>query len=74
VEAHVLLSIDDGAFNVLVTTGDTHLSSEDLAHCVIDYFIKQYKKKMGTDVSSNMRAMGKPEREAGDCLRRQSEP
>ena len=73
-EAHVLLSIDDGAFKVLVTTGDTHLSGEDLAHCVIDYFIKRYKKKMCTDVSSNMRTMGKPKHEAGDCLRRQSEP
>jgi len=54
-----LLSIDDGVFEVLATAGDTHLGGEDFDNRVIDYLVKQYKKKTGTDVSSNMRTMGK---------------
>ena len=43
----LLLSIlDNGVFKVLATTGDTHLSGEDFnTNHVIDYLIKQYKKK-----------------------------
>jgi heat shock protein 5 len=44
---------------VLATAGDTHLGGEDFDNCVIDYLVKQYKKKTGTDVTSNLRAMGK---------------
>ncbi|KAH0834791.1 Hsp70 protein-domain-containing protein [Lanmaoa asiatica] len=54
-----LLSIDDGVFEVLATAGDTHLSGEDFDNRVIDYFVKLHKKKTGTDVTSNLRAMGK---------------
>ncbi|KAG2361367.1 heat shock protein 70 [Suillus spraguei] len=54
-----LLSIDDGVFEVLATAGDTHLGGEDFDNRVIDYLVKQYKKKTGTDVTSNLRAMGK---------------
>ena len=53
-----LLLIDDGVFEVLATSGDTHLGGEDFDNRVIDYLVKQYKKKTGTDVSS-MHAMGK---------------
>jgi len=45
-----LLSIDDGVFEVLATAGDTHLGGEDFDNRVIDYLVKQYKKKTGTDV------------------------
>ena len=54
-----LLSIEDGVFEVLATAGDTHLGGEDFDNRIIDYFIKQYKRKTGTDVSTNMRALGK---------------
>ena len=54
-----LLSIDDGVFEVLATAGDTHLGGEDFDNRVIDYLIKEYKKKTGMDASSNMHAMGK---------------
>jgi len=54
-----LLSIDDGVFKVLATAGDTRLGGEDFYNRVIDYFVKQYKKKTGTDASTNLRAMGK---------------
>ncbi|KAK0485608.1 heat shock protein 70 family [Armillaria luteobubalina] len=58
-----LLSIDDGVFEVLASTGDTHLGGEDFDNRVIEYLVKQYKKKTGTDVTSNLRAMGKLKRE-----------
>lgn len=64
-----LLSIDDGVFEVLATAGDTHLGGEDFDNRVIDYFVKLYKKKTGTDVTSNLRAMGKLKREVEKAKR-----
>ncbi|KAG7090915.1 hypothetical protein E1B28_009990 [Marasmius oreades] len=58
-----LLSIDDGVFEVLATAGDTHLGGEDFDNRVVDYFVKSYKRKTGTDVSKNHRAMGKLKKE-----------
>ncbi|KDQ11282.1 hypothetical protein BOTBODRAFT_35580 [Botryobasidium botryosum FD-172 SS1] len=64
-----LLSIDDGVFEVLATAGDTHLGGEDFDNRVIDYFVKQYKKKTGTDVTGNLRALGKLKREVEKAKR-----
>ncbi|CED85068.1 heat shock protein 70 [Phaffia rhodozyma] len=64
-----LLSIDDGVFEVLATAGDTHLGGEDFDNRVIDYFTKEYKKKTGTDVTTNLRAMGKLKREVEKAKR-----
>ena len=56
-------SVDGGVFEVLATAGDTHLGGEDFDNRIIDYLIKLYKKNTGTDVSKNIRAMGKLKRE-----------
>ena len=64
-----LLSIDEGVFEVLATAGDTHLGGEDFDNRVIDYLVKLYKKKTGTDVSKNLRAMGKLKREVEKAKR-----
>ena len=64
-----LLSIDDGVFEVLATAGDTHLGGEDFDNRVIEYLVKQYKKKTGTDVTSNLRALGKLKREVEKAKR-----
>ncbi|KZS89539.1 heat shock protein 70 [Sistotremastrum niveocremeum HHB9708] len=64
-----LLSIDDGVFEVLATAGDTHLGGEDFDNRVIDYFVKLYKKKTGTDVTGNLRALGKLKREVEKAKR-----
>jgi len=53
-----LLSIDNGRFKVLATAGDTHLGGEDFNQRVMDYVIELYKKT-GTDVTKNLRALGK---------------
>ena len=64
-----LLSIEDGVFEVLATAGDTHLGGEDFDNRVIDHFVKLYKKNTGTDVTSNLRAMGKLKREVEKAKR-----
>ncbi|KAI0088585.1 Hsp70 protein-domain-containing protein [Irpex rosettiformis] len=64
-----LLSIDDGVFEVLAAAGDTHLGGEDFDNRVMEYFINQYKKKTGTDVSKNLRALGKLKREVEKAKR-----
>ncbi|KAH7903109.1 78 kDa glucose-regulated protein precursor [Hygrophoropsis aurantiaca] len=64
-----LLSIDGGVFEVLATAGDTHLGGEDFDNRVIDYLVKSYKKKTGTDVTPNLRAMGKLKREVEKAKR-----
>ncbi len=56
-------------FEVLATAGDTHLGGEDFDNRVIEYFTKQYKTKTGTDVSKNLRAMGKLKREVEKAKR-----
>jgi len=64
-----LLSIDDGVFEVLATAGDTHLGGEDFDNRVMDHFIKLYKQKTGTDISGNLRALGKLKREVEKAKR-----
>ncbi|CAE6464300.1 unnamed protein product [Rhizoctonia solani] len=54
-----LLSIDDGVFEVLATTSDTHLGGGDFDNSIIEHFICEYKKKTGTDVTKNQRALSK---------------
>ncbi|KAG5645645.1 hypothetical protein DXG03_005636 [Asterophora parasitica] len=64
-----LLSIDDGVFEVLATAGDTHLGGEDFDNRIIEYMLKQYKKKTGTDVGKNLRALSKLKREVEKAKR-----
>ncbi|TFK94634.1 heat shock protein 70 [Polyporus arcularius HHB13444] len=64
-----LLSIEDGVFEVLATAGDTHLGGEDFDNRVIEYLVERYKTRTGTDVSSNLRAMGKLKREVEEAKR-----
>ncbi|KAL9676907.1 hypothetical protein QQ045_005129 [Rhodiola kirilowii] len=58
-----ILTIDNGVFEVLATSGDTHLGGEDFDHRVMDYFIKLIKKKHGKDISKDNKALGKLRRE-----------
>lgn len=58
-----ILTIDNGVFEVLSTSGDTHLGGEDFDQRVMDYFIKLIKKKHNKDISKDNRALGKLRRE-----------
>jgi heat shock protein 5 len=64
-----LLSIDRGVFEVLSTAGDTHLGGEDFDQRVINYFAKQYNKKHGVDITTDLKTMGKLKREAEKAKR-----
>ncbi|KAK0209358.1 heat shock protein 70 family, partial [Armillaria fumosa] len=49
--------------------GDTHLGSEDFDNRLMEYLVKQYKKKTRTDGTSSLRAMGKLKREVEKAKR-----
>ena len=50
-------SIEGGIFSVLATGGDTHLGGEDFDQRMMDYFISQFKRKSGIDISKDNRAL-----------------
>ncbi|OAY74558.1 Luminal-binding protein, partial [Ananas comosus] len=58
-----ILTIDNGIFEVLATSGDTHLGGEDFDQRLMDYFIKLIKKKYNKDISKDGKALGKLRRE-----------
>jgi heat shock protein 5 len=64
-----LLSIDGGVFEVLATSGDTHLGGEDFDNRVRDFLVKQFKKKYDLDPTKDAKAMGKLKREAEKAKR-----
>jgi endoplasmic reticulum chaperone BiP len=52
-----LLSIDNGVFEVLATSGDTHLGGEDFDQRMMEYCIKQFKSRANIDISGDKRAI-----------------
>lgn len=54
-----LLTIDNGVFEVVATSGDTHLGGEDFDQRLAEHFVKAFKKKHGVDIKSDARAFQK---------------
>jgi heat shock protein 5 len=54
-----LLTIDNGVFEVLATSGDTHLGGVDFDQRVMQHFVEVVQKKHGKDLSKDNRAMQK---------------
>ena len=54
-----LLTIDSGVFEVIATSGDTHLGGEDFDQRLTDHFVKVFKKKHDVDIKSDARALKK---------------
>merc|ERR1712172_115282 len=52
-----LLSIDDGVFEVKATAGDTHLGGEDFDNILVDFFVKEFKRKNKADCTKSKRSM-----------------
>jgi heat shock 70kDa protein 1/2/6/8 len=52
-----LLTLDDGVFEVKATGGNTHLGGEDFDNRMVEYFIQEFKKKYGKNISDNKRAV-----------------
>ncbi|KAL7119477.1 hypothetical protein ACP275_02G065900 [Erythranthe tilingii] len=58
-----ILTIDNGVFEVLSTSGDTHLGGEDFDHRLMNHFVKLIQKKYKTDISGDKKSLGKLRRE-----------
>ena len=52
-----ILDIGDGVFEVLSTSGNTHLGGDDFDQKIIDYLVETFKKENGIDLSSDKMAM-----------------
>ncbi len=52
-----ILNLADGTFEVLSTSGDTHLGGDDFDQRIIDYLISEFKKDNGVDLSKDKMAM-----------------
>jgi len=52
-----ILEISGGVFEVKATNGDTSLGGEDIDHTVCDYFISEFKKQQGIDLSKDKLAV-----------------
>merc|ERR1712048_505748 len=52
-----ILSIDDGVFEVKSTAGDTHLGGEDFDNRMVDFFVKEFKRKNRADCTKSKRSM-----------------
>lgn len=64
-----ILTIDNGVFEVVSTSGDTHLGGEDFDQRVLDHFMKLIKRKNGIDISKDKRAIQKLKREVEKAKR-----
>ena len=64
-----ILTIEDGMFEVLSTSGDTHLGGEDFDQRVMEYLSKQFKKKTGLDCSKEKKSLQKLRRESEKAKR-----
>ncbi|ESO97878.1 hypothetical protein LOTGIDRAFT_205614 [Lottia gigantea] len=55
-----ILTIDEGSlFEVKSTSGDTHLGGADFDQRLVDYFVKEFRKKNKKDMSKNAKAIGR---------------
>merc|ERR1712025_967575 len=64
-----ILTIDEGVFEVLATSGDTHLGGEDFDQQIMNYFLGRIKKKYKKDLTKDPRAMAKLRRECEKAKR-----
>mmetsp|Transcript_5184 Transcript_5184/g.5698 ORF Transcript_5184/g.5698 Transcript_5184/m.5698 type:complete len:720 (+) Transcript_5184:49-2208(+) len=59
-----LLSIDNGVFEVLATSGNTHLGGEDFDQRLMEFCISRFKRQSNIDISKDKRAL---QRLRGQC-------
>ena len=52
-----ILELADGTFEVLSTSGDTHLGGDDFDNVVVDWMVDSFKKENGIDLRSDKMAM-----------------
>ncbi|MET0779591.1 MAG: molecular chaperone DnaK [Candidatus Saccharimonadales bacterium] len=52
-----ILELGDGVFEVKATNGDTHLGGADFDRVLVNYFVDEFKKEHGIDISDDKAAM-----------------
>ncbi len=52
-----ILEVGDGVFEVLSTSGNTHLGGDDWDRRLMDHILSEFKKKEGIDLSSDLTAL-----------------
>ncbi|HWT56042.1 MAG TPA: molecular chaperone DnaK [Candidatus Microsaccharimonas sp.] len=52
-----ILELGDGVFEVKATNGDTHLGGADFDRALVNYFVDEFKKEAGIDISNDNAAM-----------------
>ncbi|MFS7961716.1 putative Heat shock protein 70 family [Helianthus anomalus] len=58
-DVSLLTICNDGTISVKAVGGDTHLGGEDFDKTMVDYCVKEFKKKQKKDISKSARAMGR---------------
>merc|ERR1711976_613648 len=64
-----ILTIDSGIFEVVSTSGDTHLGGEDFDQRTMDFLMKVFKRKTNKDASMDKKAQQKLKREVEKAKR-----
>ena len=59
-----IIEIEDGAFTVLATGGDTRLGGDDFDARIVDWLVQEFKKSDRIDLSRDPAAMGRLKEEA----------
>jgi molecular chaperone DnaK len=52
-----ILELGEGVFEVKSTNGDTHLGGADFDRAIVNYFVDEFKKEHGIDISDDKAAM-----------------
>ena len=60
-----IMEMGGGVFEVMSTSGDTHLGGSDMDKAIIDYVVDEFRKKEGVDLSNDSTAMTRI-KEAGE--------
>lgn len=52
-----ILEVGDEVFEVLATSGDTHLGGDDFDQIIVDYIVQDFKQKEGVDLYQEKQAL-----------------
>jgi molecular chaperone DnaK len=52
-----ILEVGDGVFEVLATSGDTHLGGDDFDKKIVDFLAEEFKKQEGIDLRQDKQAL-----------------
>ena len=52
-----ILEVGDGVFEVLATSGDTHLGGDDFDEKIVQWLIKEFKNQEGIDLTQDSQAL-----------------